>query len=198
MKPMTSQVNWAVLGLLIARPGYGYQLRQRFADAYGDELPIRSESHIYAALNALEGRGLIEDVPGADVLVPGTDRQPKTNYRATAKGTQAYREWMLAQVGEDRRRSRLFVRQLAVFAHEPEAALQILERYEQECLSEAARTPMVVADDSRVAARVDGASGLVARLIAEDSRLATEARLPWVEYARETFRGLFRRSDEPA
>lgn len=190
---MTSRVNWAVLGLLTARPGYGYQLRQRFADAYEDELPLRSESHIYTALNELARRGLIEEVTGADVLLSGTDRQPRTNYRATVEGARAYREWMLAQVGEDRRRSRLFVRQLAVFAHEPDAALQVLERYEHECLSEAAHAPVVLAGDSHVKP-----SGLVARLIAEESRLAMEARLPWVEYARETFRSLMRRSDEPA
>jgi hypothetical protein len=42
------------------------------------------------------------------------------------------------------------------------------------------------------------APDLAARLIAEESRLAMEARLPWVEYARETFRGLRRGRDESA
>lgn len=186
---MTSQVNWGVLGLLMARPDYGYRLRQRFAEVYEDELPLRSESHIYTALNELERRGLIEEVPGVDVLLSGTDRQPRPSYRATAAGSRAYLEWMLDQIGEDRRRSRLFVRQLAVFAHEPDTALRVLERYENECLSEAAHAPVIVEDD----AHAGTASGLAAHLIAEESRLAMEARLPWVEYARETFRGLLRR-----
>jgi DNA-binding PadR family transcriptional regulator len=193
IKPMTSQVNWAVLGLLIDRPSYGYQLMQRFADAYGDELPLRSDSHIYTALNELKRRGLIEEAQGIGTLLSGTDRQPRPSYRATREGIHEYREWMLAQVGEDRRRSRLFVRQLAVFASEPEAALAILERYEQGCLSEASHAPMTPAEDSPV----NPVTGLATRLLSEESRLAMEAKLPWVEYARETFRDLAGRGDEP-
>jgi len=190
---MTSQVNWAVLGLLIDRPSYGYQLMQRFADAYGDELPLRSDSHIYTALNELKRRGLIDEVQGTDAPLSGTDRQPRPSYLATREGINEYREWMLAQVGEDRRRSRLFVRQLAAFANEPEAALEILERYEQACLREAGRAPVMLAQD----ATANPVSGLATRLISEESRLVMEGKLPWVEYAREMFRDLAGRGDEP-
>jgi DNA-binding PadR family transcriptional regulator len=194
IKPMTSQVNWAVLGLLIERPGYGYQIMQRFADTYGEELPLRSDSHVYSALNALESRGLIEELPGASVVLSGTDRQPRPSYRATHEGVLKYRDWMLAQTGEDRRRCRLFVRQLAVFAHEPEAALEVLDRYEQECLREAANTRAIASNDLQA----NTVGGLVGRLISEESRLVAQARLPWVEYAREAFRSLMENSDEPA
>jgi DNA-binding PadR family transcriptional regulator len=120
---MTSQVNWGVLGLLMARPDYGYRLQRRFAEVYENELPLRSESHIYTALNELQRRGLIEEVAETSGLLSGTDRQPRPTYRATDVGSRAYVEWILDQIGEDRRRSRLFVRQLAVFAHEPDTAL---------------------------------------------------------------------------
>ncbi len=104
-KPMTSQVNWALLGLLMERPGYGYQLIERFERAYGDVLPLGSYSHVYTALDELRSRGFIEELTGAGAGQPGTERQPKRTYKATAEGARRYREWMLAQAWEDRRQS---------------------------------------------------------------------------------------------
>lgn len=194
MKPMTSPVNWALLGLLIKSSGYGYQLMQQFERAYGAALPLSSESHVYTALNELRRRGLIEEV-AATTVRSGTDRQPKRRYRATERGALSYREWMLAQVGVDRRQSWLFVRQLAVFEHDPDVALEILDLYENECLREARRVP----ESSELVSRGSPASELADRLILEEGRLAMEGRLLWVEYARDAFRALRgRRSDESA
>ena len=36
--PMRSPVNWALLGLIIERPSYAYNLAQRFERRYGDTL----------------------------------------------------------------------------------------------------------------------------------------------------------------
>jgi DNA-binding PadR family transcriptional regulator len=182
---MTSPVNWALLGLVIERPDYGYRLRQRFDDVYRDVLSISSESHIYTGLNMLEGRDLIERDPEAPVVQSGTDRQPKPRYRATPKGLRSYRERMLAQAQDDRRHSRLFIRQLALFRREPEVALEILERLRSACLEEASSTPIPT-----TSAGIGEASGLAERLAAEDSRLAMEAKLPWIDYARREFQAL--------
>jgi DNA-binding PadR family transcriptional regulator len=171
---MTSPVNWALLGLLLARPGYGYQLMKRFEEEYGDVLALGSESHVYTALNELSRRGLIEEVPEARAAQVGTQRQPKIRYRATAAGADAYRKRMFEQAGADRRQAQLFVRQLAAMEHEPDTALEILARYEQACLAEARRSPST-------------SGRLIDRLVAHESRLAMESRLPWVEYARSQF-----------
>jgi len=136
---MTSPVNWALLGLLLARPGYGYQLMKRFEETYGDVLVLGSESHVYTALNELSRRGLIEEIAEERAAQAGTQRQPKIRYRATVAGADAYRERMFEQAGADRRQAQLFVRQLAAMEHEPDTALEILARYEQACLSEARR-----------------------------------------------------------
>jgi len=183
MKPMTSQVNWALLGLLLARPGYGYQLMRRFEAAYGDVLALGSESHVYTALNELSRRGLIEELTDAPAARTGTNRQPKVRYRATAAGAEAYRERMFEQAGADRRQSQLFVRQLAAMEHEPAVALEILARYEQACLAETRRKPA-------------GCEQLLDRLLAVESRLAMESRLPWVEYARDQFSALAGESND--
>jgi DNA-binding PadR family transcriptional regulator len=186
LKRMTSPVNWALLGLLLARAGYGYQLVKRFEEAYGDVLVLSSESHVYTALNELSRRGLIEEVTDAPAARTGTHRQPKVRYRATAEGADGYRERMFEQAGADRRQSQLFVRQLAAMEHEPDVALAILERYEQACLAEARRKPAT-------------SERLIDRLLAVESRLAMESRLPWVEYARSQFSALATESkDGPA
>jgi DNA-binding PadR family transcriptional regulator len=178
---MHSPVNWALLGLVIERPSYAYELAQRFERTYEGTLSLSSVSHAYTALTALKGRALIEEIPGTRA-----GRQPKPRYRATAKGLEDYREWLLGQLSEDRRRQRLFVLQLAALARDPEAALAFVADYESSCLREAGSTPL----GSRDAAGTEGTSGLVARLISEEHRLGLGARLAWVQYARQELRAL--------
>jgi DNA-binding PadR family transcriptional regulator len=188
--PMQSPVNWALLGLVIERPSYAYQLAQRFEHAYRGALSLSSISHVYTALGTLTRRSLIEEVPGTRA-----GRQPKPCYRATAKGVEDYQEWLVSQVHEDRRRQRLFVLQLAALTRNPEAALEIIARYEQACLEEAAKIPI----PSRDRAAVDAGSDLIARLLSEEHRLAVGSKLSWVEYARREFKALAntRRASRP-
>ncbi|HST56003.1 MAG TPA: helix-turn-helix transcriptional regulator [Solirubrobacteraceae bacterium] len=179
---MRSQVNWAVLGLVIERPSYGYELYQRFERVYRGVLSVSSFSHVYTALNVLEARSMIERIPGKHSVEPGVDRQPKPHYRATDGGLQSYQEWLIAEMCEDRRRSQLFVRELSVFVQQPEVVLHILERFEHAVLEQAPKAPI------STSLGVD--SGLIARLAAEESRLSTEAKLAWIQYARQVFAAL--------
>src|SRR5580692_904308 len=124
---MRSPVNWAVLGLMIERPSYGYEILQRFERNYGDLLKLSSPSQIYTALDSLVDRGMIEATREPS---PGvSSRQPRLHYRATEEGISSYQEHLMGQAEEDRRRSSLFARELAALA--PEAALAVLDRYEQ-------------------------------------------------------------------
>jgi DNA-binding PadR family transcriptional regulator len=179
--PMHSSVNWALLGLVIERPSYAYELAHRFDRTYSGVLALSSVSHVYTALATLKSRLLIEELPGTRV-----GRQPRTRYRATAAGVEGYREWLVAQVGEDRRRQQLFVLQIAALTRSPQMALTVMQGYEQACLAEASRLP--IAGES--GADLDGGSALRARLIAEDSRLAVGAKLAWIEYARRELKAL--------
>jgi DNA-binding PadR family transcriptional regulator len=178
---MHSQVNWALLGLVIERPSYAYELARRFERTYEGVLGLSSVSHAYTALAALRDRALIEELPGTRV-----GRQPKPHYCATAKGLQEYGQWLVGQVEEDSRRQRLFVLALARFTREPQAALEILTRYEQAWLAEAQRTPVRPRDGECAG----GAPELAARLAAEESRLALGAKLAWVEYVRRELSSL--------
>jgi DNA-binding PadR family transcriptional regulator len=179
--PMQSAVQWALLGLVIERPSYGYELAQRFESAYEGMLHLSGVSYVYTALDTLQRRSMIEEIPGTR-----SGRQPKPRYRATVEGVDSYKERLTAQIQEDFRRSRLFARQLAVFAHEPEMALEIIERYGDACLEEAADASI----PPHASHPADAVSGLAARLVSEESRLAMEAKLPWVDYARREFMAL--------
>jgi DNA-binding PadR family transcriptional regulator len=144
-------------------------------------LTLSSVSHVYTALAALRERALVEELPGTRI-----GRQPKPHYRATARGLEDYREWLVGQVDEDLRRQRLFVLALATHTRDPRATLEIIARYEQACLTEAGRTPL----KSREEVCVGDPQALAARLLAEESRLALGAKLAWVEYARQELHAL--------
>lgn len=173
---MRSPVNWALLGLVIQRPSYGYELIQRFERTYGDALELSSPSQVYTALDTLARRGLIEELPGEEGH--GVVRQPKPHYRATEDGVIGYRDWLISQTDTDRRRARLFGHQLAMLP--PQDALSVLDRYESACLQEACMVPPASED----AAAGDVSVALAERLAREDERLAVGARLEWIEYAR--------------
>lgn len=176
---MHSPVHWALLGLLIEAPSHGYELAQRFEQAYEGMLQLSGTSYVYRALDALERQSMIAEVPG--VL---SGRQPRPRYRATELGLRAYQDRLVAQWREESRRSRLLARQLAGLARRPDMALEVIEHCEHVCLEESVSTPVVARSGG------DDVSGLAARLISEESRLATQAKLPWISYARQQFRAL--------
>jgi DNA-binding PadR family transcriptional regulator len=173
--PMQSPVNWALLGLVIERPSYAYELAQRFQRTYGEVLALSSVSHVYTALTALKGRSLIAEIPGTR-----TGAQPKPRYEVTDEGMALYGEWLVGQVADERRRQQLFVLQLATLSRNPHSALEVLARYEQACLQEAQATPLNGYSDTVA----QGAPQLAARLDNEERRLALGAKLAWVQYAR--------------
>jgi DNA-binding PadR family transcriptional regulator len=178
--PMQSLVNWALLGLVIERSSYAYQLAQRFERMHDGALSLSSVSHVYTALGTLEGHGLIEEIAGSR-----SGRQPKPRYRATAKGVAEHRAWLIGQLGEDRRRKRLFVVQLAALARNPAAALEVLAHCEEACLEELRGIPVPSPSPSpRDDAPAADGPDLLARMLAEESRLTVEARLSWVHHVR--------------
>jgi DNA-binding PadR family transcriptional regulator len=179
--PIKSPFAWALLGLVIERPSYGYELANRFEKAFDGILKLSSRSYVYTTLDGLQGRAMIEQFPGR-----GAARQPRPCYRATRDGLRSYQKQLVAQIHEDRQRSRLLARELAVFAQQPEAALEVIESVAEMFLDESASLPAAPRD----ASSVDEISGLAARLEHEEARLAMESKLPWVEFARREFKAL--------
>jgi len=206
---MRSAVNWAVLGLVIERPSYGYELFQRLERRYGGVLdpPI---SQIYAALNALERASLIEPLleeePAAEPeerLRASAKRQPKVHYRATASGARAFREWVADQMREDPRHVEMLRRIAGTAAAGVDRAgtmRALVDAYERACVEEASQLPLPPARDGATPAVAAGE--LVERLVLEARRGLLDAHFAWIAYARKEIEAFERtrtgRADEPA
>ncbi len=178
LAPMHSPVNWALLGLVIERPSYAYELAHRFERTYEGALSLSSVSHVYTALATLRERELVQELPGTR----GAPRS-RRRYEATATGIDEHARWLVGQVSEERRRQRLLIAQLGALARSPQRAIEVLDAYERACMLE-------VADAPAAGEGIPGMTGLVARLIGEETRLAVAAKLRWVHYARAQVREL--------
>jgi DNA-binding PadR family transcriptional regulator len=179
---MRSPINWALLGLLIKRPSYGYELVQRFERTFEGSLELSSRSQIYAALDRLARRGMIEHVEHdgsqreLDLL-----RQPKLRYRATDAGIASYEHWLIDEMNGDPDRSRLITQQFAALA--PQHALRVLERCEKTCLEMIGKRA-----EHETEGPLDEREALRQRLASEEERLRAGAMLEWIEYARSEIR----------
>ncbi|HKG39549.1 MAG TPA: PadR family transcriptional regulator [Conexibacter sp.] len=205
---MRSAVNWAVLGLVIERPSYGYELFQRLERRYGGVLdpPI---SQIYAALNALERASLIEplqdeepsDEPEERLRAPAR-RQPKVHYRATASGARAFREWVADQMRDDPHHVEMLRRiagTAAAGVDRTGTMRALVDAYEHACVEEASQLPLPPARDGTTPAVAAGE--LVERLVLAARRGLLDAHFAWIAYARKEIEAFERTrtgaADEP-
>ncbi len=168
---MRSPVAWALLGLVIERPSYAYELACRFERVYHGTLALSSVSHVYTALGRLRERGLVREQPAR-----AGENGARRRFEATPTGLGEHADWLVGLLAEERRRQRLLVLQLGALAQEPARALDALERYELECRRHAR--------SASAPSGAGGVSGLVERLAGEEERLALAGSLQWASYAR--------------
>jgi DNA-binding PadR family transcriptional regulator len=91
-------VKYAVLGLLVQRRGYGYDLVQRFEEQVGPAWQLNAGA-IYVALDKLEQEGLVRPITGGNGDAPVTRRRttrgaPRVIYEATTQGVERFDDWM--------------------------------------------------------------------------------------------------------
>lgn len=183
---MRSPVNFAVLGLVIERPSYGYELLKRLQSRYDGLLEVRSPSHVYAALDRLQREGLVEGLTVAAAGDEAPARQPKVNYRATAAGAFEYRQWLAERLHDDEERVELLGRLIAVGVRDLDGLGDLLDRYDAQCVAATQRMPL--ADRAAAEAGAESPAEFVRRLVAEERRFVLEGQLRWIDYAREELR----------
>ncbi len=176
---MKAGTKFAVLGLLLERPSYGYEVLVRFRRAFDAGQWAITPQGLYAALDRLEQDGLIEPIVDQDA----SRRQPKTPYRVTVDGAQTLRQFLETPMDADPSRAEFLVRLQCAASQDADALLRMLDGYEHACLEELSRLGVDGHDD-------EGRGRLVERLALEDRRLALQARLTWIEYARQQLRSL--------
>jgi len=132
----------AVLGLMIDRPSYGYNLQQQIAERLG--FLGLAESAVYKTLERLELDGWVEEVGEKQA---GRTRRgaPRVLYRATPEGVDSFREWMARTSDRALLRDEL---QTKLALSDPEDLPRLLEMAEaqsRQCLEELvvlARAPL--------------------------------------------------------
>lgn len=169
--------KYAVLGLLLDQPSYGYEVLVRFRRAFDLAQWGISPQGLYASLDRLERDGLIEPADMSDRGV--RRRQPKTPYRVTPAGADELQRFLETPMDAEPSRAELLVRLQCVAARDSDALLRMLDDHEQACLDELGRM-------SERPGPVD--RSLVERLALEERRLGIQARLLWVDYARHELR----------
>lgn len=124
-----------VLGLLVERPGYGYDLQQRI-DARLGFLGL-SESAVYKILERLEREGWIEEAGQRRI---GITRRgaPRVMYRATPLGLDRFRAWMTTPCERAVLRDELQAKLTVADPDDLPELLALAEAQARECLVELA------------------------------------------------------------
>ena len=128
-----SGLKYAVLGLLVERPGYGYSLINQLLELVGDAYRV-NEGAVYGALDKLKADGYVTDVERQSV--GDSKRHQRRLYAITPEGRQAVSRWLSgpAAVGAEPARSEL-VRRLAFSDREHAASLlELITASELDCI----------------------------------------------------------------
>jgi DNA-binding PadR family transcriptional regulator len=124
-----------VLGLLVERPGYGYDLQQRIEARLG--FLGLSESAVYKILERLEAEGWIEET-GPRRLGPTRRGAPRVMYRATSLGRERFKAWMAAPCERPVLRDELQAKLTVADPADLPELLSVAEAQARACLTELA------------------------------------------------------------
>lgn len=203
-----SPITWLVLGFVIERPSYGYEIMARMERRLPGGTYPPGGTHVYNALNVLERAGHVESFRPSDEerAVPVTDssqldssdprqhreRQPKPHYRATETGIAAFREWLAEEMRSEPLQWEV-LRRLAMAAgiYDVARMSELVDRLEARCVQEAQRLP--AGNGVRSPAR--SADELMERLIVAGQRTQIDAWLGWITYARREIEEYARAGD---
>jgi DNA-binding PadR family transcriptional regulator len=124
-----------VLGLLIERPGYGYDLGQRL-DARLGFLGL-SENAVYRILDRLEVDGWIEEI-GERTFGRTRRGAARVMYGATVTGVEQFKEWIGAPSDRAVLRDELQAKMAVADPSDLPELLAVAEAQARECLAELA------------------------------------------------------------
>jgi PadR family transcriptional regulator AphA len=178
----------AVLGLLLERAAYPYELADRLQARLGPAWAINS-GQLSQTIRALEREGLIEQVE-----TPGKRRNDRNVFAVTESGTQEFERWWAE---DDVQGIRLIRRPLLVklALAKPERLRDTLEQvaaYERRCVERineiARRREQVPVDGVRVRA-----DHVLLRVGLSGDILQVEAELRWARHAHQAISWLLER-----
>jgi DNA-binding PadR family transcriptional regulator len=169
----------AVLGLVIERPGYGYQLAQRLDERFGSS--GFALSGVYSALDQLARDEFVRS-SGEMSAVPGSRAAPRTVYEATEEGVEHFEDWMLDASSTPPLRDELHMKIALCRPHNVPRLIDMVSGQELACLGR-------LADLKRLTGQHAGSSrdwSRLMRMLAAEAEVAFwNARIEWLQNARE-------------
>jgi DNA-binding PadR family transcriptional regulator len=169
----------AVLGLVIERPGYGYQLAQRLDERFSSS--GFAPSGVYSALDQLSRDELVRS---AGELGPGPARRaaPRTIYEATEEGVDHFETWMLDPSPMPPLRDELHMKIALCRPRNVPRLIEMISGQELVCLGR-------LHDLKTVTEEVPGPAhdwGRLMGVLASEAEIAFwDARMKWLQSARE-------------
>jgi DNA-binding PadR family transcriptional regulator len=127
----------AVLGLIIERRGYGYDLINRFTERFGAAWNLNN-STVYAAIDDLYDRGLVTAHDPSGELRAEPRRRPRRStklvYEATPAGVDDFTTWLTAPIGRvEPVRAEVFLKVALASQEHALALLQVIDAHIDVC-----------------------------------------------------------------
>lgn len=172
--------KYAVLGLVIERPGYGYQLAQRLEERFGAS--GFAPSGVYSALDQLSRD---EFVRAAGGMGGGAARRaaPRMIYEATDEGVGHFEAWMLESSPAPPLRDELHMKIALCRPANVPRLIDMVYGQELACLG---RLQDLKQSAQREAATDAQEWSRLMRVLARDAEIASwKARIEWLQSARE-------------
>jgi DNA-binding PadR family transcriptional regulator len=167
----------AVLGLVIERPGYGYDLARRLQERFGSS--GFAPTGVYSALDQLSSDALVRSV-GSRASADNERAAPRTIYEATPKGVDHFEQWMVGCSSLAPVRDELYMKIALSKPHNLFRLIELARSQEEDCLArlQSLRRPAVAQDGLR-------AWSEVAVLLVRDAEIKQlQARVEWLQKAR--------------
>ncbi|HEY2631342.1 MAG TPA: helix-turn-helix transcriptional regulator [Solirubrobacteraceae bacterium] len=168
----------AVLGLVIERPGYGYDLARRLQERFGSS--GFAPTGVYSALDQLSAEALVRSAgnkPGA-----GNGRgAPRTIYEATPEGVERFERWMLDSSSLAPVRDELYMKLALSKPHNLPRLIELAQTQEEDCL---ARLQELRGPASRPRSTPTGWSDVAVLLVRDAEVKQLQGRVEWLQKAR--------------
>ncbi|HTA97223.1 MAG TPA: PadR family transcriptional regulator [Solirubrobacteraceae bacterium] len=168
----------AVLGLVIERPGYGYDLARRLEERFGSS--GFAPTGVYSALDQLSSEELVRSA-GARPGGANERAAPRTIYEATPKGIDRFEGWMLGDSSLAPVRDELYMKIALSRPHDLSRLIELAQTQEQDCL---ARMHELREPVARQQSRPKAWSEVAVLLVRDAEIKQLQARVEWLQKAR--------------
>jgi DNA-binding PadR family transcriptional regulator len=169
----SSPLKGAILGLVLERPGHGYDLGARLGARLGPSWAI-DPKRLYRMLDQLERAGLISGVVESD---PENPRLQRTVYSATELAPDALRMWLETLAPREPTRVEIQAKVAAAREQDVPQLRQALRQYERECLE-------LLRQGSGAPLPVRSWMGLVMDIVRDASDAQLRAEIEWAKRTR--------------